>query len=176
MTEQQQSLIEKEIATLEAQTRTGEDRGKRAAQLRKIIAYGLKAIAGGGSLVVATGYLSAWQQLIGVAILVAIFLDTISSNHKRLLSEAQAGYAYEFLRESHSRKYNRELDPLVKQLKKSDLTQAEAEAAHKAIDTLQRETQKELAEGIAQIKKNLADSDLKALEALTLDKERAAAQ
>lgn len=176
MTDQPQSLIEREIATLEAQTRTGENRGKKLARLRKIIAYGLKAIAGGGSLVVATGYLTNWQQVIGVAILVAIFLDTISSNHKRLLAEATAGYTYEFLRESHSRKYNRELDPLLKQLKKSDLTQAEAEAAHKAIDTLQRETQKELAEGIAQIKKNLADSDLKALEALTLDKERAAAQ
>jgi hypothetical protein len=125
---------------------------------------------------VATGYLSDWQQLTGVAILVAIFLDTISSNHKRLLSEAQAGYTYEFLRESVSRTYNRELDPLLKQLQKPGLPPAEAEAAHKAIDTLQRETQKELADGIAQIKRNLADSDLKALEALTLDKERAAAQ
>jgi hypothetical protein len=173
---QEQTLIEKEIATLYDQTRAGEARGKKVARLRKVIAYGLKAIAGGGSLVVATGYLSHWQQLIGVAILVAIFLDTISSNHKRLLAEAKAGYTYEFLRESVSRKYNRELDPLVKQLRKAGVAATEAEAAHKAVDKLQWTTQKELADGISQIKRNLADSDLKALEALTLDKERAAAQ
>jgi hypothetical protein len=174
--EPQQSLIEKEISTLCAQAWTGENRGKRVARARKVVAYLLKTIAGGGSLVVATGYFSDWHQLIGVAILVAIFLDTISSNHKRLLAEAQSGYAYEFLRENVSRKYNRQLDPLLKQLQKPGIAADDSEAAHKAIDTLQQTTHTELTDGIAQIKKSLAEADLKGLEALTLDNERAAAQ
>lgn len=173
MTVEPQSLIEKDIDTLYTQARTGEKRGKSVARARKVVAYLLKAIAGGGSLVVATGYFSASHQLIGVAILVAIFLDTISSNHKRLLAEAQSGYAYEFLRENVSRKYNRQLDPLLKELQKPGVA---ADAARKGIDTLQQTTHEELTNGIAQIKKSLADADLKALEALTLDNERAAAQ
>jgi hypothetical protein len=172
----QQSLIEKEINTLTAQAWTGEVHGKRVARARKVFAYLLKAIAGGGSLVVATGYFSEWHQLIGVAILVAIFLDTISSNHKRLLSEAQSGYAYEFLREGASRKYNRQLDGLTKQLRKPGLTADASEATQNAIDALQQTTHAELTDGIAQIKKSLAEADLRALEALTLDNERAAAQ
>src|SRR3984957_18568141 len=174
--EQPQSLIETEINTLYTQVRNGESRGKRVARGRKVVAYGLKIIAGGGSLAVATGYFSAWHQLIGVAILVAIFLDTTSSNHKRLLAEVQAGYAYESPREKVSRKYNRQLDPFLKQLRKPDLAKEDADATRSAIDSLQQNTHIELTEGIAQIKEHLATADLKALEVLSLDNERAAAQ
>jgi len=172
----EQSLIETEINTLYQQIRAGEDRGKRVARARKVVAYGLKIIAGGGSLAVATGYFAAWHQLIGVAILVAIFLDTVSSNHKRLLAEVQAGYAYEALREKVSRSYNRKLDPIVKRLRQPDIAKDAAEAARNEIDTLQQATHIELTDGIAQIKERLAAVDLKALEALSLDTERAAAQ
>lgn len=174
--EQPQTLIEKEINTLYMQIRAGESRGKRVARGRKFVAYGLKIIAGGGSLAVATGYFSHWHQLIGVAILVAIFLDTVSSNHKRLLAEVQAGYAYESLRERVSRKFNRQLDPLVKQLRKPGVTKEDAETATNAIESLQQSTHIELTDGIAQIKERLATTDLKALEVLSLDTERAATQ
>jgi hypothetical protein len=53
---QHATLIEKEINELYVQVNKGEKRGKRVAFLRKLAAYVLKIIAGGGSLVVATGY------------------------------------------------------------------------------------------------------------------------
>jgi len=106
--------------TLYVQVRAGENRGPRVTRGRKVLAHALKIIAGGSSLAAATGYFSEWHQLIGVAILVAIFLDTISSNHKRLLTAFQAGYPYESLREKARRRYNRQLDPLLKQLRKPD--------------------------------------------------------
>lgn len=169
-----QSLIEKDIDLLYQKARAGEKRGKQAAMGRKIAAYGLKIIAGGGSLAVATGYFSDWHQLIGVAILVAIFLDTITSNHKRLLAQAQAGYAYESLIEKVSRQYNREADPLLKTLRNSSSTVEKAEVEQE-IDSLQQRSHKDLTDGIAQIRDSLAKADLKALEALALDNERAAA-
>src|SRR6266581_3183196 len=112
----QQSLLETEINTLYQKTVAGEKRGKHAALLRRLIAYLLKTVAAGGSLVVATGYVPQWNQPIAVAILIAVLIDSVSSNHKRLLSEVQAGYAYEFLRENISREYNRSLDPILKRL------------------------------------------------------------
>jgi hypothetical protein len=173
--EQEQSLIEKELDTLYKQIFAGEKRGKRVGRIRRIVAYTLKFIAGGGSLAVATGYFAQWTHPIGVAILVAVFLDTISSNHKRLLSEVEAGYAYEFLRMKVSRKFNRQYDPLNKQLKKADLTKDAAESVQSAIDTLQQTAHQELSEGIEEIRKKLASEDVKALQFLALDSERAAA-
>lgn len=170
-----QSLIEKDINTLYQQARDGEIRGKRAATARKVVAYVLKGIAGGGSLVVATGYFAGWHQLIGVAILVALLLDTISSNHKRLLSLVQAGYAYEFLIQKVSRQYNRDADPLVKKLRDASASTEARGEAEQGIDSLQQRSHKDLTDGIAQIRDGLAKADLKALEALSLDNERAAA-
>ena len=171
-TEPERTLLEKDIDTLYQQVRKGEKRGKRASVGREFIAYVLKIVAGGGSLVVATGRFPEWHQLIGIAILVAIFLDTISANYKRLLAEVKAGYAYEFLREKVSRTYNRKLDPLLRQRNRPET----ADAAQNAIDALQQATHAELTDGIAQIRASLAEANLKGLEALALDNERAAVQ
>lgn len=176
MTPQDQSLIEKEIDTLYQQTLRGERRGAWVGRLRRIVAYVLKIMAGGGSLAVATGYRPDWNQKIGAAILVAIFLDSVSANYKRLLAEVQAGYAFEFLRERVSRGYNRSLDPLLKQMKKAGADAASQQGIQSSIDALQQLTHKELTDGIRQIRERLADADLKALEALALDNERAAIQ
>jgi hypothetical protein len=168
----EQTLMEKEIDELYRRVRDGEKQGKRIAFARRVVAYLLKVVAGGGSLVVATGYFRDWHQLIGVAILVAIFLDTISSNYKRLIAEAKAGYAYEFLREKVSRKYNRQVAPLLDRKKRPET----AEAAQSEIDALQQAAHMELSEGLAQIRESIVATDLKALEALALDNERAAMQ
>lgn len=174
--QEQQSLMEKELDTLYKQVDAGEKRGKRVGTIRRFVAYTLKFIAGGGSLAVATGYFAALTHPIGVAILVAIFLDTISSNHKRLLSEVEAGYAYEFLKMKVRSKFNRQYDPLNKKLKKPDLTKEAAESVEEAIDALQRTAHEELSAGIEEIRKKLAAEDVKALQFLALDSERAAAQ
>jgi hypothetical protein len=174
--ERPQSLIEKELDTLYRQARAGEARGRRVGVARKCVAYGLKGIAGGGSLVVATGYFPEWHQMMGIAILSAIFLDSISSNHTRLLAEVQAGYAFGFLQEKVSRSYNRQLDAQLRQLRKPGITQNAAEAVEDVISALQQGTHATLTAGIAEIKERLAAADLKALQGLALDNEREAAQ
>jgi hypothetical protein len=173
---QQQTLIEKEIDTLYQQALRGERRGSSVARVRRLIAYLLKFVAAGGSLVVATGYVPAWNQPIGAAILIAVLIDGVSSNHRRLLSEVQAGYAYEFLRERVSREYNRSLDAILKEQKRLAAANQPTQATDSARDALQQKTHKDLADGIQQIREGVAAADLKALEALALDNERAAAQ
>jgi hypothetical protein len=166
------ALIEKEIDTLYQQALKGERRGKQVARIRRILAYLLKIIAAGGSLVVATGYFPHWNQPIGVTILVAVLLDSVTSNYKRLLSEVQAGYAYGFLYEKVSREHNRSLDPILRQIKE----QVNVQAAMDAKDALEQKTHRELTDGIRAIRESLAAADLKALESLALDNERAAIQ
>jgi hypothetical protein len=171
--------MDDEVDNLFEQARRGARRGKRVGAIRRFVAYVLKIVAGGGSLVVATGYRHEWDQQIGIAILIAIFLDTLSSNHTRLLAEVQAGYAFNFLSEKIKREYNRSLNPLYEQYGK--LVNAGADVrlrqpVQQSIETLQQKTHKELADGIGQIEARLAEADLKALEGLALDNERAAAQ
>ena len=175
-TDPEQTLIEKEIDTLYKQAIAGEKRGKSAGRLRRSLAYALKLVAGGGSLVVATGYLPAWNQHIGAAILIALLLDSVSSNHKRLLSEVQAGYAFGFLRERVTREYNRTLDGILKERKKLAAAGKPINDTETAVDTLQQKTHRDLTEGLRQIQEGLAATDLKALETLSLDNERAVAQ
>jgi hypothetical protein len=100
----------------------------------------------------------------------------VSSNHKRLLSEVQAGYAYEFLREGVTREYNRSVDPLLKHRQKASTGGKDAQAADDAIEALQQKTHVRLTDGIRQIRESLAAADLKALETLALDNERTAQQ
>jgi hypothetical protein len=173
---QEQTLIEKEIDTLYQQALAGEKRGKLVASLRRVLAYLLKFVAAGGSLVVATGYLPAWNQHIGVAILIAVLLDSVSSNHKRLLSEVQAGYAYEFLRQRVTREYNRKLDPILKERRRLAAAGEPTAVTDSAVDALQQKTHTDLTDGLQQIREKVAAADIKALETLTLDNERAAAQ
>jgi len=165
-------LIEKEIEELYQQALSGESRGKRVALIRRGTAYVLKFIAAGGSLVVATGYYPNWNQPIGVAILVAVLVDGVTSNYKRLLAEVQAGYAYGFLYEAVSRKHNRILDPILDRIKAG----ADIKAATDAKDALEQSTHQELTDGIRAIRESLAAADLKALEGLSLDNERVAIQ
>jgi hypothetical protein len=137
------------------------------------MAYLLKTAAAGGSLVVATGKWPEAHQACGVAVLAAVLLDTISSNHKRLLAEVKAGYAYEALRHHVKSDYNRALDPLNRKL---DAGGEASEAAEVAITKLQQKAHKTLADGIAEIRSRLAQADVDALQALSLEHERAAAQ
>jgi hypothetical protein len=173
---QGQSLIEQDINTVYQQALRGEKRGKQIAWIRRAAAYVLKIVAAGGSLFVATGYVPEWNQSVGVAILIAVLLDSVSSNHKRLLSEVKAGYAYEFLRDGVSREYNRAFDLLLRRRQKIGTGGETAEAVDAAILELQQRTHARLTDGNRQIRESLANADLKALEALALDNERAAAQ
>jgi hypothetical protein len=168
------TLIEREINDLYQQTLRGENRGKRIGIIRRGLAYSLKIVAGGASVVVAINRWPEYHQACGAASIVAIFLDSVFSNHKRMIAEVSAGYAFFFLRERIQREYNRDLDPLIKLINNNSADSQIKTCAFKDIDTLQRRAHKELSDGIVEIKQRLADADIKALDALALDNERAA--
>ena len=169
---QNRGLMEKELDELYKKVAAGEKRGSRVGLLRRVLAYGLKAVAAGGSLVVATGEWPELHQACGISVLIAVFLDTISSNHKRLLAEVKAGYAYQALRHRVKTEYNRKFAPLMEK-KASD--GQESKSAEEAIARLQQRYHKILADNIADIRAKLAQVDIDALTALSLDHERAAA-
>lgn len=171
-----QTLIERDINELFQQTLAGQNRGRQIGLLRRVIAYGFKLIAGGASVIVAINKFPEYYQVCGAAAVIAIFLDSVFSNHKRLLVAVQAGYAFDFLRERVSREYNRALDPLLRILQDSSSGASQKRNAQLEVDKLQQRTHKELTEEIAKIRQSLAQADLKALEGLALDNERAAAQ
>lgn len=170
------SIIDRDIAALFQRAERGKLRGRRVARVRRLLAYTLKAVAAGGSLVVATNVWPGDQQGVGIAILVAVLVDSITSNHRRLISEVKAGYAYEFLAHNIGLKHNRELDPLVGRLRRAAQRGEPASDTEAGIDELKARTHKELADGIAAIEQSRAEQDVKALEAISLDNERASAR
>ncbi len=87
------TLIDKELNELYKEV----DKGKNLGRGRRIVAYGAKLIAGGGGLLIATGEFSAFDQALGTAVLIVVLLDSVFSNHLRLIAEVQAGHAYKEL-------------------------------------------------------------------------------
>jgi hypothetical protein len=172
----QQSLIETEIARLFTEAEQGRKRGRRARSWRTPLAMFLKFVSAISAVVLAAKLQPDFQQAIGIASLSGILLDGIISNHPRLIAAAEAGYAYEFLIDAVWATYNRELNPLKNELQAAVTAKSDTKEIEKKINDLQEGTQKQLAEGILEIKKNQAAQDLRALQALSLDLERAAAQ
>ncbi|MBC2603158.1 hypothetical protein [Puniceicoccus vermicola] len=162
----EKSLIDKELDELYKEVADGQERGEKVGSWRKIAAYSLKVVAAGGSLIVATGLLEPADQGIGIAVLLAIFADTISSNHKRLIAEVEAGYAFRALRSRVKGEFNREASPLY------SAANTENESAVKELEQLKKRAHIALSDGIAEIRSKLEKSDIEALKALSLDQER----
>lgn len=167
-------LIDKELDQLYKEAAEGQKRGQNIGGIRTFFAYFLKAIAAGGSLIVATGLFPLRHQVIGIAILLAIFVDTISSNHERLIAEVQAGYAFRSLQSSVRAEFNRKASPLYAKLKNNDnIANEELEKVQKQLETLKHDAHLKLYQGIEIIRKKLEKTDIKALRTLSLDQERA---
>jgi hypothetical protein len=170
-----QSLLEREIDELFKQAIAGANRGKRIAATRRIFAYLFKIVAAGSGLVVGFNLFPGANQYFGIAAAVAVFLDSITQNFKRLQAEAKAGYAFFFLKEKVHRTFNRDLG-LLQAKADADGTSRSAPQVKQQELEFQRLAQAELQKGVADIRQFLADEDLKSLEALSLDAERAAAK
>ena len=160
------SLLEQELDQLYKKVAVGQERGEKIGKVRRVVAYSLKTIAAGGSLFVATGLLPSWHQAVGIAILVAVFVDTISSNHKILLAEVEAGYAFRSLRSRIKGDFNRAASPLYERLKSGDTT------VEPLIEDLMNKAHIALSSGIGEIEKLLEKADISALKSLSLDQER----
>lgn len=162
-----QNLLEQELDDLYKQAAAGQERGEKFGKIRRRIAYILKIIAAGGSLFVATGLLPSWHQAVGIAILVAVLIDTVSSNHKRLLAEVEAGYAFRALRSRVKGEFNREASELFVQKNSGD------DSVQPQIDALMKKTHGVLSDGIQKVETTRDKADLEGLRALSLDQERA---
>ena len=77
--------------------------------MRRIVAYGVKGIAVLGGVMITLGLLEEWSRYIGAAITVAVAVDYISSNHRRLLALTEAKYAYSTLLNAVDRTHTRRL-------------------------------------------------------------------
>lgn len=160
------ALLEKELDELYKITALGEERGLKYTIIRKGLAYFLKFIAAGGSLVIATGLSPEIHQGIGIAVLVAVFIDSLSSNHKRLIAEVEAGYAFRALRNKIKWAYNRDAAPLFKPAQNDD------ENAMEKLHLLMHNSHVSLSSGIEDIRVKLERADVEALKSLCLDQER----
>jgi hypothetical protein len=168
MSSSQLSLIEREIADLTARLVALEKKGR----FRRILAYVLKIVAAGSALVIALDVLHDWYRWLAGAALVAIFIDTVSSNHERLIGEARAGHAARASRDKIARDYNRSLQAILNQLKSSSPGSDAYDAAVHDKEILQSETQEKLQKAVSEIEAALAELDLKALKALSLEAEK----
>lgn len=157
-----QSLLEKELDELYKKVKAGEHLGRQ----RRILAYGLKVVAGGSGLVVASGIYPAIDQLLGMAVLVAVFIDSVFSNHMRLLAETEASHAYSALSRKVKSQFNRERDTFARKAAEGD------ENAKNELEKMMKQAHITLSDGIESIEAKLADVDIKALQALSLDDER----
>lgn len=160
------TLLDKELDELYKKTAKGQKRGERIGGQRKILAYILKGIAAGGSLLIATGLLSPFHQGIGIAVLVAIFIDTLFSNHKRLIADVEAGYAFRALSSRVKGEFNRKASSLYQKIHDGD------HSAQEQIEELKKKAHVVLSDGIEIIQKNLEKADIEALKSLSLDQER----
>lgn len=156
-------LLEKELDEL---YRIAAD-GSKLGRTRRFFAYGAKAATGLLGLVVAAGFFPNLDQIFGFIILVVVLLDAVFSNHLRLMAESQAGHAYAALSRKVKAKYNRESGPLRQRVRNG-----EAEA-NEALHQLMQWCHTELSEGHDAIQNSLAEADLKALKALSVEDAKA---
>jgi hypothetical protein len=162
------SLIGREIDELYKRLDDLEGKGKT----RRAVAYGLKIVAGGSALVIALKVFPNAQQWLGAAALIAVFIDTVSANYERMIGEIRAGYAAKAQRDKIARDHNRALDPIIKILRQSPPDSAEYKAALVKQEDLERSTHQKLQDAVAELDKALAETDLKALKAISLEAEK----
>lgn len=155
------NLLEKELDELYKEVKAGEKLGSQ----RRYFAYFLKIIAGGAGLVIATGFVSEFDQVLGAAVLVAVFLDQVFSNHLRLIAETKAAHAYKVLSRRVKGNFNSNRGAVVNMAKNGDVD------AEKELEKMMLDVHSELSKGIADIEAGLADAGIKALQVLSLEAE-----
>ncbi len=155
------------------------ERRRTLGRPRRGVAYALKAIAGGGSLIVASAFFPSSDQVVGFAVLAAILADSLTANHLRLIGDTKAGHAYAAILRTivpeHSRKHSpliAEAKPLLKKQEQNVLGSEEAQrlaTIEGEIDSLEAETHEKLSTRINEIETARAELDIKALTSLELD-------
>jgi len=139
---------------------------QRSSVFRRLVAYGLKAVAVFGGLAISSGLLSPYAQLLGIAIAVAVAADGLFSNHVRMMLVTKAAQALKRLENEARRAHTRRLAPILAIKDKQP-----EESQHQLLALLDELTGK-LHSGCADVELALDEGHIKALDTLTLDSER----
>lgn len=141
-------------------------------RFRRFSAYGLKIVAGGSGFLIALDVLSAQNKWLGGAVLLAVFIDGVFSNHERLIGELDASYTAKLRRRQITAEHNRGLAPLITQMQEHTSDTPEYKTALSKKNQLERTTHKLLLQTVTAIETALAKLDLTALKNLSLEAER----
>lgn len=139
----------------------------RESILRRIWAYGLKAIAVFSGIAIAAGVSEETAHILGITVAVVVALDSLFSNHERMGAVTKASQAYKSLLNEVRRRHQRELIPILK------LKEADPENAKNSLLNLVSSLTEQMHSGCLSIEKALDEMNLKALSALALDREKA---
>lgn len=172
-------LIDSELNRMYREATLGARSGRRVAAVRRAAAYVLKFVAAGAGLAISFNKWPDLHQDLAIASVVAVFLDTISQNYKRLVATIKAGDAYFFLHKKVQGTYNvaAGLVDEGERIKNGGIHPAtNSQDYENAILALKKAAAEELRTQLEVIGKAKADEDLKLLETLSLDAERAARQ
>lgn len=175
----QRTMLQEQINKMYQTAKNEAARGKRIEYMRLFFAYTFKIVAGGAGLAISFNKWTDWNQNFAIASVVAIFLDTVTQNYKKLLSVAKAGRAYQLTYQFIEFAHNVDMGIVLQQAALANGgTLPEVLSMQSQIDAAQIEqrTANTLRSEIQRIRQATVDEDLKQLEALSLDAERAIAK
>ncbi len=134
--------------------------------LRRFWAYGLKSIAVLSGIAIASGVKEDTAHILGIIVAVVIALDSLFSNHERMVAVTKAAQAYKRLLKEVRRKHQRELTAILQQ--KKDNPDNAKKNLLKLVGVLTERIHSEC----SFIEKALDEMNLKSLSMLALDSEK----
>lgn len=152
-------VLDKELDELYKKTKKGEKKGL----VRVFVAYLLKGISVVGGFIIAAGFLTEYDQIIGTAITLAVITDSITSNHIRMMAERKAAHAYRAVSFMVRTQFNRDIDSVNDKASQGD------EEAIKKLEQMKRKAHRDLTNKIREIDEMLAEIDIKSLSKLATD-------
>jgi hypothetical protein len=136
------------------------------ALFRRGLGYLLKGIAVFGGITIAAGVPEKAAHAIGIAITVVVALDGLLSSHLRLITLTKADHAYKHLLKDTENEHGLKLAPILV-LKETDENAAKAQ-----LNELNSSLKKRLDAEAKKIEIAIDETDVKALDALSLEAER----
>lgn len=144
-------------------TKTDAGKAERRFKLFVSIAYVLKAVAIFGAIAISAGLTERVAQGVGVLIMLAVGVDALLSNQKRVIAHSITSISYRNLLEAIMFKHT---NALSEQLPKKKTNEA---AFFESMTAKLKELRKELFQGRNEIQQALEKAELLTLETLTVE-------
>lgn len=136
----------------------------RESMLRRFWAYSLKAITVFSGIAIAAGVADGVAHVLGIIIASTVALDSLFSNHERMIAVSKASQAYARVLKGVRRTHQLELMPILQE-KASD-----PDVAKEKLIALVKNLTERLHDECSLIESALDNMNLKALHSLALDK------